>query len=87
MAVAKFTSAASEDCRATEAEYERLARKNPATIFLRCFAEYDEADLLFGQASVTVMPTFDLFYGGESCLGLGWCCASGLSNNISGSPS
>ena len=63
--VAKFTSAASEDCRATEAEYERLARKNPATLFLRCFAEYENADILLGQANVAVWPTFDLFYRGN----------------------
>jgi hypothetical protein len=62
--VCRYTSASSDDCRATEAEYERLARKNPATIFLRCFAEYQDADLLQGQAKVTVWPTFDMFYGG-----------------------
>jgi hypothetical protein len=63
--VAKFTSAASQDCRATEAEFERLARKNPATLFLRCFAEYDNAGILLGQAEVTVWPTFDIFYTGN----------------------
>jgi hypothetical protein len=62
--VCRYTSAASGDCRATEAEYERLARKNPATIFLRCFAEYQDAALLHGQAKVTIFPTFDLFYRG-----------------------
>lgn len=65
VAVAKFTSAASADCRATEAEYERLARAHPATIFLRCFAEYDQAARLWGHAQVTVVPTFDLFYRGH----------------------
>lgn len=65
VAVAKYTSAASDDCRTTEAEYERLARKNPSTIFLRCFSEYDDAALLLGQAQVSVLPTFDLFYGGN----------------------
>jgi len=64
VAVAKFTSASSDDCRTTEAEYERMARKNPATIFLRCFAEYENASILTGQASVSVWPTFDIFYGG-----------------------
>jgi hypothetical protein len=63
--IAKFTSAASDDCRATEAEYERLARKNPATLHLRCFAEYENANMLVGQAGVTVWPTFDLFYRGN----------------------
>jgi hypothetical protein len=63
--VAKFTSAdPSKNCRDTEADYERLARKNPATLFLRCFGEYENADLLFGQAQVTVFPTYDLFYRG-----------------------
>lgn len=65
--VAKYTSASKESdvaCRTTEAEYERLARKHPATLFLRCFREYDNADLLHGQAGVTVLPTFDLFYRG-----------------------
>jgi hypothetical protein len=65
VAVAKFTSAANDVCRATEAEYEQLARKNPATIFLRCFAEYEDASIVMGQAQVTVYPTFDLFYRGS----------------------
>lgn len=63
--MAKFTTASNPDARATEAEYERLARKNPATIFLRCFAEYENAEILLGQADVTVWPTFDLFYRGQ----------------------
>lgn len=63
--VAKFTKASAIDCRATEAEYERMARQNPATIFLRCFAEYENASILTGQAGVTVWPTFDLFYRGN----------------------
>ena len=63
--VAKFTSATSDDCRATEAEYERVARSNPATIFLRCFAEYENAELLLNRAVVTVYPTYDMFYRGN----------------------
>jgi hypothetical protein len=63
--VCKYTSAVRDDCRATEAEYERIARANPATIFLRCFAEYENAHLLLAQAQVTTWPTFDLFYGGN----------------------
>lgn len=62
--VAKFTSATTGPCRDTEAEYERLARQNPSSLFLRCFAEYENAPLLMGQAAVTTLPTFDLFYGG-----------------------
>ena len=65
VSVAKFTTASDSNVRATEAEYERLARENPATIFLRCFAEYEEASILLGQADVTVYPTFDVFYGGN----------------------
>jgi hypothetical protein len=64
VAVAKFSSAKVNNARTTEAEFERLARKNPSTIFLRCFAEYENANLLFGQADVNVIPTFDIFYGG-----------------------
>jgi hypothetical protein len=66
VAVAKFSSAkvSNSAARSTEAEFERMARKNPSTIFLRCFAEYENANLLFGQADVTVIPTFDIFYGG-----------------------
>jgi hypothetical protein len=71
--VAKFTSGSSTDCRATEAEYERMARKSPATLFLRCFAEYENSNILFGQASVNVFPTFDIFYGGT--YRLAFCCA------------
>jgi hypothetical protein len=63
--VAKFTSAQSDSCRSTEAEYERVARANPATLFLRCFKEYESSEILFGQAQVTVLPTFDLFYRGK----------------------
>lgn len=63
--VVKFTSSLREDCRMTEAEYERMARENPATIFLRCFAEYDNADLLLAQAAVTTWPSYDVFSGGE----------------------
>jgi hypothetical protein len=63
--VVKFTSAVNSDCKATEAEYERLARANPATLFLRCFAEYENANILLGQAAVNVCPTFDMFYQGN----------------------
>jgi hypothetical protein len=63
--VAKFTKASDPSCRTTEAEYERLARNNPATLFLRCFGEYPDAEIVFGQASVTILPTFDIFYGGN----------------------
>lgn len=65
VAVAKYTSATLESCKSTEAEYERLARDNPASIFLRCFAEYDNADILIGKANIQSWPTFDLFYGGN----------------------
>ena len=63
--VVKYSSLFRDDCRATEAEYERLARNNPATIFLRCMQEYDNADLLLGQAQIQNWPTFDIFYGGN----------------------
>ena len=63
--VAKFTSASDPGAKATEAEYDRMARKNPATLHLRCFAEYENSNILFGQADVTIMPTFDVFYGGK----------------------
>ena len=65
VAVAKYTSATLDSCRTTEAEYERLARDNPASIFLRCFQEYDNADILIGKANIQNWPTFDLFYGGN----------------------
>mmetsp|Transcript_3644 Transcript_3644/g.6645 ORF Transcript_3644/g.6645 Transcript_3644/m.6645 type:complete len:271 (-) Transcript_3644:160-972(-) len=63
--VVKFSSATREDCVSTEASYERLARANTATVFLRCFEEFDNADLLFGKAQVISLPTFDIFYGGN----------------------
>lgn len=63
--VVKYTSASRSDCRATEADYERLARGNPASIFLRVFEEYEDANLLFGQADIQNWPTFDVFYGGN----------------------
>lgn len=65
VAVAKFTSADNQDCRATEASYERLARDNPATIFLRCFKEFENAESLFNRASVGTLPCFDVFYKGN----------------------
>jgi len=73
VAVAKYSKASpassdGEDCRATEAEYERLARQNPATLFLRCFAEYENAAILIAQAQVVAWPTFDVFYGGAYLL-------------------
>jgi len=52
-------------CKATEAEYERLARDNPATIFLRCFREYDNSHILIGKANIQNWPTFDIFYQGK----------------------
>jgi hypothetical protein len=64
--VVKYTSALpSEGSRGTEAEYERLARKNPSTLFLRCFAEYENAEMIFGQAGIVIRPTFDVFYRGN----------------------
>jgi len=63
--VVKYTSSSRPECLPTEADYERLARENPATIFLRCFQEYESADLLFGKANVQNFPTFDVFYGGN----------------------
>jgi hypothetical protein len=42
-----------------------LARENPATIFLRCYEEYDNTHLIFGQVNVAVWPTYDVFYGGN----------------------
>lgn len=63
--VAKYTSGIRPECKATEAEYERMARDNPATIFLRCFEEYENAHMLISQADVSTWPTFDIFYGGN----------------------
>lgn len=65
VAVAKFTSSTNPDCRSAEASYERLARDNPATLFLRCFKEMEGADNLFQRAQVEVLPTFDVFYKGH----------------------
>jgi len=63
--IAKFTSSTNPDCRATEASYERLARDNPATLFLRCFQEFEDAQSLFTRAAVEVVPTYDVFYKGN----------------------
>ena len=62
--VAKFTSAEREDCRVLEATYERMARDNPATVFLRAFEDAVDSDPLFQRAMITVLPCFDVFYGG-----------------------
>jgi hypothetical protein len=63
--VAKFSSVTREECRATEAEYERFARANPASLFLRCMEEYENSDLLFGQVDILTWPTIDIFYQGN----------------------
>jgi len=63
--VVKYSSARKPDCRKTEGEYERLARKNSDTVFLRSYAEYENAQILFGQAQVTSLPTIDVFYAGH----------------------
>ena len=65
MVVAKYTSAVVESAKATEAEYERLARSNPATIFLRCFREFENIEILLSKAQLNVFPTFDVYYKGD----------------------
>lgn len=81
MCVAKFTSAAalrnddgSRLIITAEAEYERMARQNPATVFLQCFRERttiqpqsgsSSSSLVWDQANIVVCPTFDVFYGGN----------------------
>jgi hypothetical protein len=42
-----------------------LFSSNPATIFLRCFEEYENANLVVGQAQVQTWPTYDFFYQGN----------------------
>ena len=50
--VVKYSSVNRDECRATEAEYERFARNNPASIFMRCMEEYENAHLLLEQVDV-----------------------------------
>jgi len=63
--IIRYTSNTRNDCIATENEYERLASSNPATIFLRCYAEYEGSEIMMARAKVKTWPTFDLFYGGN----------------------
>lgn len=63
--VAKYSSATRQNCIATEDQYERLARDNPASLFLRCFEEYENANMLIAQAEIKVFPTYDVYYGGN----------------------
>jgi hypothetical protein len=63
--VAKYSSVTREECRATEAEYERCARANPASLFLRCMEEYENSDLLLGKVDIMTWPTIDIFYQGN----------------------
>ena len=63
--VAKYSSVTREECRATEAEYERCARANPASLFLRCMEEYENSDLLLGKVDIMTWPTVDIFYQGN----------------------
>lgn len=60
--IVKFSSLQRQECKETEFEYERLSKLHPDTLFLRCFVEYEDADLLFSQAKVLTLPTFDVFY-------------------------
>ncbi|KAL3923188.1 MAG: hypothetical protein SGILL_001798 [Bacillariaceae sp.] len=62
--VVKYSSLQRDECTATETEYERLARQHPATIFLRCMMEYENASLLMGQVDVQTVPTTDIYYQG-----------------------
>ena len=50
--VVKYSSGSRDECRATEAEYERFARNNPASIFMRCMEEFENAHLLLEQVNV-----------------------------------
>ena len=50
--VVKYSSANRQECRATEAEFERFARNNPASIFMRCMEEYEGAHLLLEQVDI-----------------------------------
>ena len=50
--VAKYSSSLDPACVKTEAQYERLARDNPSTCFLRCFREYEDGDLLIKLGSL-----------------------------------
>ncbi len=63
--VAKYTSATRQNCIATEDQYERLARENPATLFLRCYEEYENAKTMLAQAQISTLPTYDIYYGGN----------------------
>lgn len=63
--VVKYSSANRQECRATEAEYERFARNNPASIFMRCMEEYEGAHLLLEQVDIRSWPTTDIFYQGN----------------------
>ena len=63
--VVKYTSSTRENCRATEGQYEPLARKYPSTLFLRTFDDYKDASILFSKAHISNYPTYDLFYGGN----------------------
>lgn len=60
--VAKYSSIFRDECVSTEDDYERSARSNPATIFLRCNEEDENAKLLLQQANVVTYPTTDVFY-------------------------
>lgn len=65
VSIVKFTSSTIKSCVSTEGQYELLARKNPASLFLRSFAEYENSSILFAKAQVTAFPTYDIFYGGN----------------------
>lgn len=63
--VAKYTTTSREDCVATEAGYERMARAHPDTVFLRCFEQYEGAGLLLAEAGVVGLPTTDVWFKGN----------------------
>ena len=63
--VVKYSSFQRDDCQATEAEYDRAARTNPASLFLRCWEDDPQAAVLLQQVDVRTWPTIDVFYQGS----------------------
>ncbi|GMH71538.1 hypothetical protein TL16_g05677 [Triparma laevis f. inornata] len=63
--VAKYSSISRTECASAEAGYERLAKENPDTLFMRSYEEYEGFDALIATMDVRVLPTWDIYFKGN----------------------
>ena len=62
----QYSSSEDFGCKATDDEFDRLSEKMLDCIFLRCYREYEGSAMTMALRDVTLMPTFEVFYRGDS---------------------